>query len=92
MRLVSGYYQSPEDQGRGSSVNNPSVVFAKFGWRAFSISSVICLLLFTGCVSTDGAAENHRVTSNAVTRHVKQGQEEPEDQIVSSELGYEWFY
>ena len=73
-------------------MNNPSLVGAKYCGRALSISSVTWLLLFTGCASIDGTAENHRVRENLVTRHVKQGQEEPENPIVSPEPGYEWFY
>jgi hypothetical protein len=32
MPLVSGYYQSRGDQGRESSMNNPSLVSAKYLW------------------------------------------------------------
>jgi hypothetical protein len=53
---------------------------------------MICLLLSTGCSSIDGTAENHRVTANLVTRHVEQGQEEPENQAVSPDPAYDWFY
>ena len=73
-------------------MNNPSLVSAKYCERALLISSVICLLLFAGCASTDGTAENHRVRENLATRHVKQGQEESENPIVSPESSYEWFY
>jgi hypothetical protein len=66
--------------------------FVKYGGRALSMSTAICLLVFTGCVSTDGTAENHPVTSNPVTRHVRQGQGDPEEQIVGAEPDYGWFY
>jgi hypothetical protein len=92
MSLVPGYYESREAQDIGSSMNNPRIFFVKYGGRALSISSVICLLVFTGCAGTDGAAENHTVTSNAVTRHVRQGQGDPEEQIVGAEPDYGWFY
>jgi len=92
MPLVPGYYQSRGDQGRGSSMKNPSLVGAKYCGRALSISSVFCLLLFTGCSSIDGTAEDHRVRANLVTSHVEQGQEEPENQAVSPDPAYEWFY
>jgi hypothetical protein len=72
-------------------MENPSLVSAQCA-RALSISSVICLLLFTGCSSIDGTAENHRATANLVTSHVEPGQEEPEEQPVSPEPSYEWFY
>jgi hypothetical protein len=85
-------YQSPGDQGRGSSMKNPSLVSAKCCGRAFSLSSVICLLLFTGCASIDGTAGNHGVTANLVARHVEPGLEETEKRPVSPEPSYEWFY
>ena len=92
MPLVPGYYQSRGDQGSGSSMKNPSLVSATYCGRALSISSMICLLLFTGCSSVDGTADDHRVTTNLVTSHVEQGQEEPGKQPVSPEPSYEWFY
>ena len=73
-------------------MKNLSFVSSKYCGRALSISSVICLLLFTGCSSIDGTAENHSVTANLVTRHVEQGQEEPENQAVSPDPAYDWFY
>ncbi len=86
------YYQSRGDQGKGSSMKNPNLGSAKFCGRALSISSVIYLLLFTGCSSIDGTAENHRVTANLLTSHLEPGQEEPANQPVSPEPSYEWFY
>jgi hypothetical protein len=67
MSLVPGYYESRETQDRGSSMNNLRIFFVKYGGRALSISSVICVLMFTGCAGTDDAAESHTVASNAVT-------------------------
>lgn len=87
-----GYYQSRGDQGKGSSMKNPSLVSAKYCGRALSIASMICLLLFTGCSSIDGTAENHRATANLVTSHVEPGQEEPEEQPFSPDPSSEWFY
>jgi hypothetical protein len=90
--FASSYYDSRGDQGGGSSMKNLSLVSAKYcGW-AFSISSVIGLLLFAGCSSIDGTAENHRVTANLVTSHVEPGQEGPEKQPVNPEPSYEWWY
>jgi hypothetical protein len=71
---------------------NPSLVSAKYCGRALSISSMICLLLLTGCSGIDGTTEKPRVTANLVTSHVEPGQEEPEKQPVSPEPSYEWFY
>jgi hypothetical protein len=73
-------------------MKNRSLVSAKCCGRALSISSVICLLLFTGCASIGGTADNHKPTTNLATSHVEQGQEEPENPIVSPQPGYEWFY
>ena len=73
-------------------MKNPSFVSAKYCGRALSIPSMICLLLSTGCSSIDGTAENHSVTANLVTRHVEKVQEEPENQAVSPDPGYNWFY
>jgi hypothetical protein len=73
-------------------MKNPSLVRAKYCGRALAISSVICLLLLTGCSSIDGTAENHRTTANLVTSHVEPGQEEPETQPVSPDPASEWFY
>jgi hypothetical protein len=64
----------------------------KYCGRTLSISSVICLLLFAGCSSIDGTAENHRVTASLVTSHVEPGQEGPEKQPVNPEPSYEWWY
>ena len=73
-------------------MKNQSLVSAKYCGRALSISSVICLLLFTGCSNIDGPVENHRATANLVTRHFGPGTEEPEQQPVSPDPSYEWFY
>ena len=73
-------------------MKNSSLVSTRYWERALSVASVICVLLFTGCASVDGTAENHRVAANLVTRHVEQGQEEPENQAVEPDPGYEWFY
>jgi|HubBroStandDraft_3_1064219.scaffolds.fasta_scaffold830109_1 hypothetical protein len=73
-------------------MKNPSLVSAKYCEQALSISSVICLLLFTGCSSIDGTAENHRATANLVTSHFGPGTEEPEQQPVGPDPSYEWFY
>jgi hypothetical protein len=88
--LVPAIIKAGGDQGRGSYMKNPSLVNAKYCGRALSISSVICLLLFTGCSSIDGTAA--KVTANLVTSHVEPGQEEPANQPVSPEPSYEWFY
>jgi hypothetical protein len=72
-------------------MKNPSLVSAQYCQRALSVWSVICVLVFTGCSSIDGTAENHKVTANLVTSHVDQAQQEPENQAVP-ELSYEWFY
>jgi hypothetical protein len=92
MPFLPGYYQSPADQGGGSSMKNSSLASARYWERALSVASVICVLLFTGCASVDGTAENHRVAANLVTRHVEQGQEETENQAVEPDPGYDWFY
>ena len=73
-------------------MKNPSFVSAKYCGLVLSISSVICLLLSAGCSSIDGTAENHSVTANLVTRHVEKVQEEPENQAVSPDPSYDWFY
>jgi hypothetical protein len=73
-------------------MKNPSLVSVKYCERALSISSVICLLLFTGCSSIDETAENHKATANLVTSHVEPGQEEPEEQPFSPDPSSEWFY
>jgi hypothetical protein len=85
-----GYYQSRGNQGRGSSMKNSILVSAKYCGQIVSISSVICLLLLTGCSSIDGSAA--KVTANLVTGHVGPGPEEPEKQPVSPEPPYEWWY
>lgn len=90
--FASSDYDGRGDQGRGSSMKNPRLVSAKYCGRAFSISSVIGLLLFAGCSSIDDTAENHRVTANLVTSHVEPGQEGPEKQPINPEPSYEWFY
>ena len=72
-------------------MKSPSFVSEKYGEQALSISSIICVLLFAGCSSIDGTAENHKVAANLVTGHVEPAQEEPENQAVP-ELSYEWFY
>jgi hypothetical protein len=71
-------------------MKNPSLVSAKYCGQIISISSVICLLLFTGCSSIDGTTT--KVTANLVTSHVGPGPEEPEKQAVSPEPSYEWWY
>ena len=73
-------------------MKNPNVVSAKYCERALSISSVICLLLFTGCASIDGTAENHRLTTNLVTKHVEPDQEQTDNRVVTPDPTYEWFY
>jgi hypothetical protein len=73
-------------------MKNPSSVSARCCGQALSIFSLSCLLLFTGCSSIDGTAENHGATANLVTRHVEQDQEEPEHQAVSPDPDYDWFY
>jgi hypothetical protein len=67
-------------------------VSAEFCGQALSILSLASLLLFTGCSSIDGTAESHRVSANLMTKHVEPDQKEPENQTVSPELDYEWFY
>jgi hypothetical protein len=90
--FASSYYQSRGDQGRASSMKNPSLVSAKCCGRALSLSSVIGLLLFTGCSGIDGTTKNLRATANLVTSHVGPGQEETEKQAVSPEPSYDWWY
>jgi hypothetical protein len=85
-----GYYQSRGEQGRRSSMKNPILVSAKYCGQIVSISSVIYLLLLSGCSSIDGTSA--KVTANLVTGHVGPGPEEPEKQPVSPEPSYEWFY
>jgi hypothetical protein len=73
-------------------MKNPSLVSAKCWGRALSLSSLICLLLFTGCSSIDGTTENLKVRTNLVTSHVEHGQEKADNQPVNPEPDYEWFY
>jgi hypothetical protein len=73
-------------------MKNPSLVSAKCCGQALSLSSVICLLLFTGCSSIDGTAGNLKVRTNLVTSHVEPGQEGPKKQFVNPEPDYSWFY
>lgn len=73
-------------------MKNSNLVSARHCKRALSVASVVCVLLFAGCASVDGTAENHKVTANLVAGHVEQGQEEPENQAVGRDPGYEWFY
>jgi hypothetical protein len=73
-------------------MKNSCLVSARYCERALSVASAICVLLFTGCASIDGTAENHKMPANLVTRHVEQDQEEPESQAVGPDPSYEWFY
>lgn len=73
-------------------MKNPILVNASYGGRALAISSLICLLLFTGCSSIDSTTGNHRATANLVTSQIEPGQEGPEKRTLSPEPSYEWFY
>lgn len=73
-------------------MKNSNVFSARRCKRTLSVASVVCVLLFAGCASVDGTAENHKVTASLVAGHVEQGQEEPENQAVGRDPGYEWFY
>jgi preprotein translocase subunit SecG len=88
-RLLRGYYQSHADEGGGGSMKNSSLVSARYCEQALSVASAICVLLFTGCASIDGTAENHKAAANLVTRHVEQ---EQQNQAVEPGPDYEWFY
>lgn len=75
-------------------MKNPTLISAKHCLRALSLSSAIWLLAFAGCSSVGGTAEDHRVTTNLVTSDTGYGQEKPkpDNQPVSPDLDYDWFY
>jgi hypothetical protein len=92
MPLVPAIIKAVGIKARGSSMKNPNSVSSRYCGRALSISSVIGILLFTGCSSIDGTAENHKATANLVTSHVEPGQDEPEEQPFTPDPSSEWFY
>jgi hypothetical protein len=73
-------------------MKNGISISAAYCGQALSILSLASLMLFTGCSSIGGTGESHAVTTNLVTRHVESGQEEPENQAVSPDPDYNWFY
>ena len=75
-------------------MKNPTLISARYSLRALSVSSAIWLVAFTGCSSIDGTAGDHGVTANLLTSDTEHRQEtaKPDDQPVSSDPDYEWFY
>ena len=75
-------------------MKGPTLISASYCLRALSMSSAIWLLAFAGCSSVGGTAEDHRVTTNLVTGDTGHGQEKtkPDNQPISPDPDYEWFY
>jgi hypothetical protein len=53
---------------------------------------VACLLAFTGCSNIQGTSGNQAATTHRVATYLEQSQEQPDNQPVDQDPGYEWFY
>jgi hypothetical protein len=73
-------------------MKNPRVISKKYYRRTVLMLPVACLLAFTGCSNIQGTSGNQAATTHRVATYLEQSQEQPDNQPVDQDPGYEWFY